>query len=54
MIAIRPSETLLEICSRIEDDKALSLDGMPNKFLKVTVKSRLDILAELFETCSVE
>ena len=47
-------DELLEICSRIGDSKAPGLDGIPNKALKLAVKSRPDMFAELFETCMSE
>ncbi|CAD7081162.1 unnamed protein product [Hermetia illucens] len=47
-------DELLEICGRIGDNKAPGLDGVPNKALKLAVKSRPDMFAELFEACMSE
>ncbi|CAD7085027.1 unnamed protein product [Hermetia illucens] len=47
-------DELLEICGRIGDNKAPGLDGVPNKALKLAVKSKPDMFAELFEACMSE
>lgn len=42
-------DKLLDIFGRIGDNEAPGLDGVPHKALKLAVKFRLDIFAELFE-----
>ncbi|CAD7080141.1 unnamed protein product [Hermetia illucens] len=54
LAAIPLLDELLDICGRIGDNKAPGLHGVPNKALKLAVKSRPDMFTELFEACMSE
>lgn len=47
-------QRLLEICGRIWDNKIRGVDGMPNRALKVAIKSRPGMFAALFKACISE
>ncbi|CAD7076711.1 unnamed protein product [Hermetia illucens] len=47
-------EELREICGRFGDNKAPGLDGIPNRALKLAVKTRPDLFANTFEACLKE
>lgn len=47
-------EQLQEICRRIGDNKAPSLDCIPNIPLKVAAEARPDFFASTFEACLKE
>lgn len=48
------TDELLEIRSRISGNKVPGLNGIPNRALKLVVKSKPDMFAELLETCMYE
>lgn len=45
------TDALLDVCSRIGDNKVLGQDAIPNKGLKLGIKFEPDMSAELFEVC---
>ena len=47
-------EELTQICRRIGDNKAPGLDAVPNRALKLAVKTRPDWFISVFETCMIE
>lgn len=47
-------EELTQIYRRIGDNKAPGLDAVPNRALKLAVKTRPDWLISVFETCMIE
>lgn len=46
VVPLATEEELRQICGRIGDSKALGLDRIPNKALKLAVKSRLTECSE--------
>lgn len=49
--AVVSEEEIIALCSRIGDNKAPGLDSIPNKALKLALKTRPRLFADLFNKC---